>query len=69
MTVDVNSMEFKSAVQEAVREVLRAELNDYIQNASILPIKIQGSDRDGNEAGNGDVLKYNAVDQIMEVAP
>ena len=69
MTVDINSTEFNMAVNERIREVLRNELNEYIQNGSILPIKIQGSNLDGQEAANGDTLKYNATLEIMEVAP
>ena len=67
--LDLDSPEFKSAVREIVRSVLRGEINDYVENNSILPIKIQGSDRNGVEAGGGDVLQYNATEQIMEVAP
>jgi hypothetical protein len=61
--------EQEAAVDERVRRILRAELNDYIQNASILPIKIQGSDINGDEPADGDMLKYNATEQVMEVAP
>lgn len=63
--VNIDSPEFREAVKRIIRTVLTEELNDYIQNASILPIKIQGSTLEGNEATGGDTLQYDAAERVV----
>lgn len=62
---DIDPM-VESRIREIVREILREEGVDYLQNASILPIKLRGSTRLGDPAADGDVLTWNANDQIAE---
>ena len=69
MTDFQNDPAFQTAVDERVRQILRAELNDYIQTATILPSQIRGERNDGTEAQAGDVMKYDDTNQRMEVAP
>lgn len=69
MTDFADNPEFQTAVDERVRQLLRAELNDYLQTASILPSQIRGQRDDGTQAQAGDFLQYNGDEQRIEVGP
>ena len=67
--IDIDSDEFIEATKDIIRNVLRAELNDYVLDGSILPAKIRGQRLDGSQALGGDSLQYDDTNELTRFAP